>query len=178
MWTAVSCLRPQKPLISNNTRAPMNKKIILAFSLSVAVLFSWADGVVKGNVFTNPVIPTSVPDPCVIKAPDGYFYLNGTRVNAYQLVKYEGDYYFIGVGNKYVTNKWQYVAIPDYVFDGTAGQKEHMRPFIGLMEMLLMERAGSVTAHKDGKAVRGHCELSGADADLLQPSTHHLECQS
>ena len=51
--------------------------------------------------------------------PDGYFYLNGTRVNAYQLVKYEGDYYFIGVGNKYVTNKWQYVAIPDYVFDGT-----------------------------------------------------------
>ena len=57
----------------------MNKKIILAFSLSVAVLFSWADGVVKGNVFTNPVIPTSVPDPCVIKVPDGYFYLYGTE---------------------------------------------------------------------------------------------------
>ena len=55
-----------------------------------------------------------------------------------------------------------------YVFDGRAGQKEHMRPFIGLMEMLLMERTGSVTAHKDGKAVRGRCELSGADADLLQ----------
>ena len=51
--------------------------------------------------------------------PDGYFYLNGTRVNANNLVKYEGDYYFIGVGNKYVTNKWQFTGMPNSVFDGT-----------------------------------------------------------
>ena len=51
--------------------------------------------------------------------PDGFFYLNGTKVNAYQLIKYEGDYYYIGVGNKYVKNKWQYVGMPDEVFNGT-----------------------------------------------------------
>ena len=51
--------------------------------------------------------------------PDGYFYLNGTRVNANNLVKYEGNYYFIGVGNKYVTNKWQFTGMPNSVFDGT-----------------------------------------------------------
>ena len=51
--------------------------------------------------------------------PDGFFYLNGTRVNANNLVKYEGNYYFIGVGNKYVTNKWQFTGMPNSVFDGT-----------------------------------------------------------
>ena len=36
---------------------------------------------------------------------DGYFYKNGAALKAYQLVEYNGDYYFIGDYNKYVTNK-------------------------------------------------------------------------
>ena len=32
---------------------------------------------------------------------DGYFYLNGVRQNAYQLIKYYGHYYFIYDGHKY-----------------------------------------------------------------------------
>ena len=36
---------------------------------------------------------------------DGYFYLNGEKQLAYQIVKYEGDYYFINDGHKYAVNK-------------------------------------------------------------------------
>ena len=35
---------------------------------------------------------------------DGYFYLNGIRQNCYQLVKYNGDYYFISDAHKYAKN--------------------------------------------------------------------------
>ena len=34
-------------------------------------------------------------------AADGYFYLDGVRQNCYQLVKFEGSYYFINDGHKY-----------------------------------------------------------------------------
>ena len=40
---------------------------------------------------------------------DGYFYLNGVKQLAYQLVEFEGDYYFISDYNKYVTNKTVYM---------------------------------------------------------------------
>lgn len=35
---------------------------------------------------------------------DGYFYRNGVRLTAYQLVEYNGDLYFIDAGNKILTN--------------------------------------------------------------------------
>ncbi len=40
---------------------------------------------------------------------DGYFYINGIKQKAYQLVEYEGDYYFISDYNRYVANKTMYV---------------------------------------------------------------------
>lgn len=33
----------------------------------------------KGDTYQNPVIPTSLPDPTIIKAKDGYFYLYATE---------------------------------------------------------------------------------------------------
>ena len=50
---------------------------------------------------------------------DGYFYLGGARLEGYQLVKYEGNYYYIGVGNKYLTSRWQYTGMANEIFDGT-----------------------------------------------------------
>ena len=42
---------------------------------------------------------------------DGYFYINGVKQYAYQLIKDDnGDYYFIGDFNKYVVNKTMYVS--------------------------------------------------------------------
>ena len=32
-----------------------------------------------GNTYMNPVYPSSMPDPTVIKAPDGFFYLYATE---------------------------------------------------------------------------------------------------
>ena len=43
--------------------------------------------------------------------PDGdYFYINGVRQNAYQLVEFEGDYYFINDSNKLAKNKRIYLS--------------------------------------------------------------------
>ena len=57
---------------------------------------------------------------------DGYFYLNGCRQNGVQLIKYNGDYYYIGVDNKYVTSKWQYTQIADKLFYGTDIRPWHL----------------------------------------------------
>ena len=41
---------------------------------------------------------------------DGYFYLNGVKQKAYQLIKFEGDYYYIAEYHKYVTDKRVYLS--------------------------------------------------------------------
>ena len=42
---------------------------------------------------------------------DGYFYINGVKQYAYQLIKHDdGNYYFIGDYNKYVVNKTMYIS--------------------------------------------------------------------
>ena len=41
---------------------------------------------------------------------DGYLYIDDVKQLAYQLVEYEGNYYFISDGNKYVAGKTAYVA--------------------------------------------------------------------
>ena len=51
-------------------------KLITALSLSV--LFSACNAGAQSQ-YTNPVIDESLPDPTVIKAPDGYFYLYATE---------------------------------------------------------------------------------------------------
>ena len=41
---------------------------------------------------------------------DGYFYINGEKQLAYQLIEFEGDYYFISDYNKYVVSKKVYLS--------------------------------------------------------------------
>ena len=41
---------------------------------------------------------------------DGYFYINGSRLSCYQLVQYQGDWYFIDDGHKYARNKRIYLS--------------------------------------------------------------------
>ena len=41
---------------------------------------------------------------------DGYFYINGVKQYAYQLIEFKGNYYFIADYNKYVANKRTYVS--------------------------------------------------------------------
>ena len=48
---------------------------------------------------------------------DGYFYINGVKQLAYQLVEFEGDYYFINDYNKYAVNKTIY--LPSKSLEGT-----------------------------------------------------------
>ena len=40
---------------------------------------------------------------------NGYFYRNNVRVNAYALVEYQGDFYFVGDGHKIATNTRLYL---------------------------------------------------------------------
>lgn len=42
-------------------------------------MFSVSANVLAGDTYTNPVINTSLPDPSVIRADDGYFYLYATE---------------------------------------------------------------------------------------------------
>ena len=41
---------------------------------------------------------------------DGYFYLNNERLNAYQLVEHEGEWYYIASGNKYARDTRCYLS--------------------------------------------------------------------
>ena len=49
---------------------------------------------------------------------DGYLYINGVQQKAYQLVEYNGDYYFVGDNHKVVTNAWVGLTLK-YVADKT-----------------------------------------------------------
>ena len=51
-----------------------------------------------------------VPEPKNGPQDNGYFYINDVKQTAYQLVKYEDAYYFIGDYNKYVVNKKMYLS--------------------------------------------------------------------
>ena len=42
---------------------------------------------------------------------DGYFYINGEKQKAYQLIEFDGSYYFISDYNKYVANKSVYMSV-------------------------------------------------------------------
>jgi hypothetical protein len=51
---------------------------------------------------------------------DGYMYINGTRINTYTLVKFNGDYYFVSDGRKVATNSTLYLSekfVAGFTFD-------------------------------------------------------------
>ena len=50
-----------------------------------------------------------VPVPKNGPESDGYFYVDNVRQNAYQLVEFEGDYYYIADFHKYLVNKSWYL---------------------------------------------------------------------
>ena len=60
-------------------------------------LSTWVDGgvIVKKKTYTGPI--------------GDYFYKDSVRVNAYQLVEHNGDFYFIGDGNKLAKNTSVYL---------------------------------------------------------------------
>lgn len=64
-------LRP----VMTHTDQIMKKLRILAASL----VLSASACALAGDTYTNPVINTSLPDPTVIRADDGYFYLYATE---------------------------------------------------------------------------------------------------
>jgi glucan-binding YG repeat protein len=51
-----------------------------------------------------------IPKPKNGPQTDGTFYVNDVQQKAYQLVAYEGAYYFIGDRNRYIVNKTQYLS--------------------------------------------------------------------
>jgi len=67
--------------------------------MMAAVLFAGASDAFSQDTFSNPVIPTSLPDPTVIRADDGFFYLYATE-NVRNLPIYRSpdlvDWTFVG----------------------------------------------------------------------------------
>ncbi|MBQ9414704.1 MAG: hypothetical protein IJU16_06225, partial [Clostridia bacterium] len=49
---------------------------------------------------------------------DGYFYFNGVKQRAYQLIEFEGNYYYIVENNKYAVNATRYLSAA--MVEGTA----------------------------------------------------------
>ena len=110
---------------------------------------------------------------------DGYFYLNGVKQLAYQLIKYNGDYYFIDNYNKYAVNKmvelrsnfvngtdlepWYYTFGPDgkmvnYMENVTNGRDVGAVPFFTTTDGYDV---------KEGMLIRGS-ELDGAETGVAQ----------
>ena len=125
-------------------------------------------------------------------SPDGFFYLNGCRMEGNQLIKYNGDYYYIGAGNKYVKNRWQFTGMPNSVFDGTDVRPWHhsfddQGRMIGYYEGIPNGRdLGEIYNLKttDGKSIKSGllirgCELDNANyyypTDIIDVGVDRLE---
>ena len=70
-------------------------------------------GFLEGTTFKPGYYEFDADGKLIIKngpQADGFFYLNGVKQLAYQLVEFEGDYYFIDDGNKYLVNKRVYLS--------------------------------------------------------------------
>ena len=60
---------------------------------------------------------------------DGYFYLDGKKITGYQIISYEGDYYFISDGNKYAKSIRPSRNHPDMEGCGRNGRSYRKRAF-------------------------------------------------
>ena len=81
-------------LIAKNKRLYLSQQFVEGTDLAVGYYDFDADGKL---MFKN--------------GPEGdYFYINGVKQKAYQLVEYEGDFYFINDGNKIAKNKRIYLS--------------------------------------------------------------------
>ena len=72
-----------------------------------------AQDILAGTDFASGYYEFGADGKMVIKNgadADGYFYLNGVKQKAYQLIEFEGDYYYIAEYHKYVTDKKVYLA--------------------------------------------------------------------
>ena len=72
-----------------------------------------AQDILAGTDFVSGYYEFGADGKMVIKNgadADGYFYLNGVKQKAYQLIEFEGDYYYIAEYHKYVTDKKVYLA--------------------------------------------------------------------
>ena len=104
---------------------------------------------------------------------DGYFYLNGGRQEGPQLIKYDGNYYYIGANNKYITSRWQYTGMQNSLFSGTDVRPWHhsfdnQGRMIGYIEGLPNGRdIGDVWNLKttDGKDIKSGLLIRGCELD-------------
>ena len=111
---------------------------------------------------------------------DGYFYLNGVKQMAYQLIKFEGNYYYIENFNKYAVNKnmvylgskyvegtdlepWYYSFGPDGKMIGYMSDVKNGRD-IGAIPFMETEKGVDI---REGLLIRGS-ELDGAEKGYLQ----------
>lgn len=98
---------------ANNCTVYLSSAFVAGTGLSVGSYYFNAEGKMagqNGNGGGTTVIQNG-PD------AEGYFYLNGVRQQAYKLVRYDGDYYFIYDGNKIAKNRTIYCS--DEFIDGT-----------------------------------------------------------
>ncbi|MBO5511149.1 MAG: hypothetical protein J6B24_05385 [Clostridia bacterium] len=51
-----------------------------------------------------------IPEPKNGPQADGFFYIDDVKQTAYQLIEFDGNYYYIGDFNKYITNKTYYLS--------------------------------------------------------------------
>ena len=85
-------------------------------------------------------------------ADDGYFYLRGVRQNCYQLIKFEGDYYFVSDSHKYA--KSAHVYLVEKFLEGT-----------GLMPGYYDFDASGKMIKKNGPDANGYFYLDGVVQD-------------
>ena len=102
---------------------------------------------------------------------DGYFYLNGIRQKAYQIIKFEGSYYFIYDENKYARNK--YIDVLGEFLEGTDLRRwyydfDNEGKMIGYYEGLPNGRdIGDIWYLKteDGKDIKSGLLIRGGELD-------------
>ncbi len=115
---------------------------------------------------------------------DGYFYLNGVVQPAYQLIKYEGSYYFINDYNKYAVNKTLYLT--DRFVGGTDLEPWYYQfgpdgRMVGYINGIRNCRdIGDIYYYKnsDGVGIKKGMLIRGSEVDSLETDMTQAECDA